>query len=222
MPACDAVLFDLDGTLIDTAPDFIAVLNRQLLAHGREPLPAARIRSVVSQGSRAVVALGFGDLHAIDSAELEVLRQEFLSAYLRHLADESHLFPGMAELLEGLESRGTPWGIVTNKPSLYTTPLLQALGLGSRCGVAICPDMVNHSKPHPEPMLKAATALGVRPEACIYVGDHRRDIEAGRNAGMLTVAAAWGYVLEGETAQDWQADYTLDTVFELSRLLGVN
>lgn len=222
MHACDAVLFDLDGTLIDTAPDFIAVLNRQLLAHGREPLPAARIRAVVSQGSRAVVALGFGDLHAIDSAELEVLRQEFLSAYLRHLADESRLFPGMAELLEGLESRGTPWGIVTNKPSLYTTPLLQALGLGARCGVAICPDMVNHSKPHPEPMLKAATALGVRPEACIYVGDHRRDIEAGRNAGMLTVAAAWGYVLDGETAQDWQADYTLDTVFELSRLLGVN
>lgn len=222
MLAHDAVLFDLDGTLIDTAPDFIAVLNRQRLAHGREPLPAQRIRAVVSQGSRAVVALGFGDLHPLDSPELEVLRQEFLAAYLRHLADESRLFPGMAELLEGLEARGTPWGIVTNKPSLYTNPLLEALGLATRCGVAICPDMVNHSKPHPEPMLKAARALDVRPEACVYVGDHRRDIEAGRNAGMVTVAAAWGYVLEGETALDWQADHTVDTVFELSRLLGVN
>lgn len=218
----EAVLFDLDGTLVDTAPDFIAVLNRQLLAHGREPLPAGRIRSVVSQGSRAVVALGFGDLHAIDSPELEALRQEFLASYLRHLADESALFPGMAELLEGLEARGTPWGIVTNKPSLYTTPLLAALGLSERCQVAICPDMVNHSKPHPEPMLKAADALRVPPRDCVYVGDHRRDIEAGRNAGMLTVAAAWGYILEGETALDWAADRTVDTVFELSRLLGVN
>ncbi|HET8729904.1 MAG TPA: HAD hydrolase-like protein, partial [Moraxellaceae bacterium] len=123
----EAVLFDLDGTLIDTAPDFVAVLNRQLLAHDRAPLPADRIRSVVSQGSRAVVALGFGDLHPIDSPELEALRQEFLASYLRHLADESRLFPGMAELLDGLDARSTPWGIVTNKPSLYTTPLLVAL-----------------------------------------------------------------------------------------------
>ncbi|HET8730127.1 MAG TPA: HAD-IA family hydrolase, partial [Moraxellaceae bacterium] len=94
--------------------------------------------------------------------------------------------------------------------------------LDERCKVAICPDMVNHSKPHPEPMLKAAHVLGVAPADCVYVGDHRRDIEAGRNAGMVTVAAAWGYILEGETAQDWQADRTVDTVFELSRLLGVN
>lgn len=217
----DAVLFDLDGTLIDTAPDFVSVLNRQLLAHGRDPLPAARIRAVVSQGSRAVVALGFGDLHPTDSDDFERLRQEFLDSYLRHIADESRLFPGMEELLAGLESRGTPWGIVTNKPSRYTTPLLAALGLHERCRTAICPDMVNHSKPHPEPMLKAAHEIRVAPEACVYVGDHRRDIEAGRNAGMRTVAAGYGYVLDGEAAADWDADHTVDTVFELARLLGV-
>lgn len=217
----DAVLFDLDGTLIDTAPDFIAVLNRQRLAHGREPLPPARIRAVVSQGARAVVALGFGDRVDVDSEEFEALRQEFLQSYLRHLADESRLFPGMDTVLEALERRGVPWGIVTNKHSMFTTPLLRALGLEHRCGVAVCPDMVNHGKPHPEPLLKASHALGVPPSRCLYVGDHRRDIEAGRNAGMTTIAAAYGYVLEGESAQDWAADHTVASVDELARLLGV-
>ncbi|MDQ8038616.1 MAG: HAD-IA family hydrolase [Pedobacter sp.] len=216
-----AVLFDLDGTLIDTAPDFIAVLNRQLLAHGRSPLPPEKIRASVSQGSKAVVALGFGDRTPIDTPEFEALRQEFLQGYIKHIADESRLFPGMDALLTGLEARGTPWGIVTNKPSLYTTPLLRELKLDARCKVAICPDMVTHTKPHPEPMFKAAGVLGVKPESCVYVGDHKRDIDAGRNAGMRTVAAGWGYVLEGESASDWQADVTLDTVAELAELLGV-
>ena len=221
MLKADAVLFDLDGTLIDTAPDFIKVLNRQRLAHGREPLPAERIRAVVSQGARAVVALGFGDRYELDSDDFEGLRQEFLQTYLKHVADESRLFPGMAELLAGLEARGTPWGIVTNKPSTYTTPLLAALHLDFRCKVAICPDMVTHSKPHPEPLLKAAAAVGIKPGNCIYVGDHRRDIDAGRNAGMTTVAAGYGYVLAGESATDWRADHTVDTVPELARLLGL-
>jgi phosphoglycolate phosphatase len=222
MRGFDAVLFDLDGTLIDTAPDFVGVLNRQRLAHGRPPLPPEKIRAVVSQGARAVVALGFADLIDVESDEFEALRQEFLQTYLKHIADESRLFPGMDELLAGLEARGTPWGIVTNKHSMFTVPLLQALDLSSRCSVAICPDMVNHSKPHPEPMLKAAAALKVKPEDCVYVGDHRRDIEAGRNAGMTTVAVRYGYVLEGETADEWGADQTVDTVFELSRLLGLS
>lgn len=216
-----AVLFDLDGTLIDTAPDFIAVLNRQLLAHGRSPLPPEKIRASVSQGSKAVVALGFGDRTPPDTPEFEALRQEFLQGYIKHIADESRLFPGMNALLTGLEARGTPWGIVTNKPSLYTTPLLRELKLEARCKVAICPDMVSHTKPHPEPMFKAASVLGVKAEHCVYVGDHKRDIDAGRNAGMRTVAAGWGYVLEGETAADWQADVTVETVAELAELLGV-
>lgn len=221
MLKADAVLFDLDGTLIDTAPDFIAVLNRQLQAHGRTTLPPEKIRASVSQGSKAVVALGFADRVAVDTPEFEALRQEFLQGYIKHIADESRLFPGMDALLTGLEARGTPWGIVTNKPSLYTTPLLRELKLDSRCKVAICPDMVTHTKPHPEPMFKAAGVLGVKPENCVYVGDHLRDIDAGRNAGMRTVAAAWGYVLEGESAADWRADYLTETVAELAALLGV-
>jgi phosphoglycolate phosphatase len=220
LPA-EAVLFDLDGTLVDTAPDFIAVLNRQRLAHGREPLPAASIRAMVSQGARAVVALGFGDRVDVDSPEFEALRQEFLQTYLQHIADESRLFPGMDDLLTGLEARGTPWGIVTNKPSTYTTPLLAALHLDFRCKVAICPDMVTHSKPHPEPLLKAAAVVGIKPGNCIYVGDHRRDIDAGRNAGMGTVAVTYGYVLDGESAHDWQADHTVTSVAELAQLLGL-
>jgi phosphoglycolate phosphatase len=218
----EAVLFDLDGTLVDTAPDFIAVLNRQRLAHGRGPLPPEQIRAMVSQGAKAVVALGFGDLFDTDSNDFEGLRQEFLQTYLKHIADESRLFQGMDELLTALEARGIPWGIVTNKHSMFTTPLLKALRLEQRCKVAICPDMVNHSKPHPEPMLKAAGALRVKPEACIYVGDHRRDIEAGRNAGMYTVAVGYGYMLQGESARDWNANSTVDSVNELSRLLGLS
>lgn len=221
IPSPQAVLFDLDGTLIDTAPDFAGVLNRQLTAHGRSPLPYDAVRSVVSQGARAVVALGFGDRFPLDSDEFEAIRQEFLSSYLEHLADETRLFPGMDELLTGLESRGIPWGIVTNKPSLYTTPLLKALQLDQRCKVAICPDMVTHSKPHPEPMLKAAEAIGVSAEKCIYVGDHLRDIEAGKRAAMVTVAVSYGYIQDGDSPADWNADYMVDTVFELSRLLGL-
>lgn len=216
-----AILFDLDGTLIDTAPDFIGVLNRQLQAHGRAPLPPEKIRASVSQGAKAVVALGFADRMNIDSEEFEALRQEFLQNYLKHIADETVLFAGMDALLTTLEARGTPWGIVTNKHSMFTTPLLRALNLDARCKVTICPDMVTHTKPHPEPMLKAAHSLNVRPEACVYVGDHRRDIEAGRNAGMTTVAVSYGYVLEGDAAADWNADYLVDSVAELSALLSL-
>lgn len=217
----EAILFDLDGTLIDTAPDFIGVLNRQLQAHGRTPLPPEKIRACVSQGAKAVVALGFADRVDVNSPDFEALRQEFLQNYLKHIADETVLFPGMDALLTMLEARGTPWGIVTNKHSMFTTPLLRALNLDTRCKVTICPDMVTHTKPHPEPMLKAAHHLNVRPEACVYVGDHRRDIEAGRNAGMSTVAVSYGYVLEGDAAADWNADYLVDSVAELAVLLSI-
>lgn len=222
MRAPDAVLFDLDGTLIDTAPDFAAVLNRQLAAHGRAPLPYETIRAAVSQGARAVVALGFTDRYPVDSAEFEGIRQEFLNSYLQHLADDTRLFPGMDPLLTALEARGIPWGIVTNKPSLYTTPLLKALKLDSRCKVTICPDMVTHTKPHPEPMLMAAKTLGVAPERCVYVGDHVRDVEAGRRASMTTVAVSYGYIQGGDNPADWEADYLVDSVFELSQLLGIS
>ena len=221
MHSPQAVLFDLDGTLIDTAPDFASVLNRQLLAHGRSPIPYKAVRTAVSQGSRAVVELGFGDRFSLDSDEFEAIRQEFLSHYLIHLADETRLFPGMDELLSHLETREIPWGIVTNKPSLYTLPLLKALNLDQRCSVAICPDMVTHTKPHPAPMFKAADALGVAADKCVYVGDHQRDIEAGKRASMITVAVSYGYIQDNDSPANWEADYLVDTVFELSRLLGL-
>lgn len=216
----DAVLFDLDGTLIDTAPDFAAVLNRQLQARGRTPIPYPTVRQAVSQGARTVVSLGFAEL-GLDTPEFEAMRQEFLRGYREHLADESRLFDGLPELLQTLEAEGRPWGIVTNKPSFFTNPLLQALALDARCAVAICPDMVTHTKPDPEPMFKACDVLQVAPARAIYVGDHIRDIQAGKNAGMPTVAAAWGYIPHGEDIAEWQADHTVMTVADLRRLLNV-
>lgn len=215
-----AVLFDLDGTLIDTAPDFASVLNRQLERHGRPPLPYPVIRNTVSQGARAVVQLGFGELD-IESPEFENLRQEFLSDYLQHLADESCLFEGMDELLRNLESQGVAWGIVTNKPSLYTWPLLRALNLKERCSSVVCPDMLNRSKPDPEGLFKACAEIGIKPAEAIYVGDHRRDIDAGKNAGMRTIAVSYGYILPGEDPADWNADHLSHSVAELVSQLNL-
>ncbi len=215
-----AVLFDLDGTLIDTAPDFAAVLNRMREQRELPALPYALIREQVSQGARAVVSLGFSGL-SLESTEFESLRQEFLREYSQNLAVESRLFPGLDTLLLALEAQNIPWGIVTNKPSVYTLPLLEQLGLHQRCQVAICPDMVSRTKPDPEPMYKACDVLQVAAERCVYVGDHVRDIEAGRAAGMATVAVSWGYILPGEDAADWQADHLAHDALTLSALLGL-
>lgn len=214
----DAVLFDLDGTLLDTAPDFIVVLNHMLTDRGRPALPTEEIRAVVSNGARALVALAFpGQVN--DAAAIEALNVELRERYARHLAVHTRLFPGLDELLHALEARGVPWGIVTNKPSIYTLPLLDALHLSARCSTLVCPDQVTHTKPHPEPMYKACAELGVAAARCVYVGDHDRDIAAGRNAGMATVAAGWGYIGEGERPQDWNPDFIADSVRELRQLL---
>lgn len=212
------VLFDLDGTLVDTAPDFAGVLNRLLAAHDRPALPYATIRQAVSQGARAVVALGFADL-GIDTPAFEEKRQAFLSDYRQHLADESTLFVGLDEVLKALEAAGCPWGIVTNKPSHFTNPLLDALKLTERCRIAICPDHVTRTKPDAEPMFKACDVLALPPAEVLYVGDHLRDIQAGKNAGMPTAAAAWGYIPDHEDAADWQADYLLPDIPALRALL---
>lgn len=211
-----AALFDLDGTLIDTAPDFAFVLNTMRSARGLPELPYEVIRRTVSNGARAVVVLGFG----ADHPELEALREEFLSLYDQNLANTSRLFEGLDPLLLTLEARGIPWGIVTNKPSRYTDPLLAALGLSRRCAVAICPDHVSKTKPDPEPMFQACDALGIQPGPdVVYVGDHRRDIEAGRHAGMTTVAALWGYIDHDEQPEDWQADHMASSTEDLAHYL---
>lgn len=216
----DAVLFDLDGTLLDTAPDFIVVLNAMLTDRGRAPLPAQDIRAVVSNGARALVALGFGGQPG--EPEFDALNQELRDRYAQHLAVHTHLFPGLDELLRELETHGVPWGIVTNKPSIYTLPLLDALDLRARCASVVCPDQVTHTKPHPEPMFKACAEMGIEPARCVYVGDHERDIAAGRNAGMQTIVAGWGYIGTDERPQDWQADFMVDSVHALAKLIAGN
>lgn len=218
-PLPAAVFFDLDGTLVDTAPDFHAGVNRLRSREGLEPLPYDTIRAVVSEGARAVIATGFPHLQTGDE-QLDALRQTFLDEYAEHLADHSRLFPGLEPVLQSLEARGVAWGVVTNKPSRYTEPLMRALDLARRSAATVCPDHVTRTKPDPEPLFKAADLAGVAPERCIYVGDHIRDIEAGRAAGMLTVAVGWGYVQSGDSPADWHADALCETVDDFAAWLA--
>jgi 2-phosphoglycolate phosphatase len=185
------VLFDLDGTLLDTAPDMGGALNELLVEHGAQPLPAALIRPWVSNGAAALVRLGFG---AVDPVRHEHLRLRFLELYARRLAYETRLFPGGDALLTALESAGVPWGIVTNKPGWLTDPLLESLGLAARAGVVISGDTLPEKKPHPAPLWLAAERLAVAPAAIAYLGDAERDMVAARAAGMRAVAATWGYI----------------------------
>lgn len=214
-PRFDAVLFDLDGTLIDTAPDFISTLNRLLKEENKPPLGDDVIRKTVSHGARALITLGFG----LSEGEkgFESLRDRLLKLYADNLSVESRLFDGGEKLLATLEAQQIPWGIVTNKPSLYAIPLIRDLGLN--CGSLICPDHVAHPKPHPEPLFKAAAELKVTSEKCLYVGDHRRDIEAGQRAGMQTVAALYGYIEDDDDPALWRADYCINSLEEIGTLL---
>lgn len=217
MQQLEAVLFDLDGTLIDTAPDFIRILNDLRAEHQLPPLPANIIRQQVSNGARAMVELGFNIKEGENG--FEPLRQRFLDLYLEGLAVDTSLFPGLESLLQKLEANNIPWGIVTNKPVRYTTPLLQQLGLSERCAIAICPDHVENRKPHPEPIFKACEFINARPDNTIYVGDHQRDIESGNNAGNLTIAVTWGYIPPDQNPNNWDADHVFDSAEELTRLI---
>jgi phosphoglycolate phosphatase len=200
MPRHEALLLDLDGTLLDTAPDMGGALNRLRAEHGREPLPGASIRPVVSHGAMRLVALGFPEA---SGDEFERLRLRFLEIYAANLAVGTRLFPGFEAVLATLESRGLPWGIVTNKPGWLTGPLLEALDLGRRAACAVSGDTVSERKPHPLPLLHAARLLGVAAERCVYVGDAERDIQAGRAAGMTTVVAAYGYLSADDDPLRW-------------------
>ncbi|NKI16861.1 HAD-IA family hydrolase [Spongiibacter sp. KMU-166] len=213
-----AVLFDLDGTLLDTATDFTRVLNGLLNEHQRPLQHYEAVRRRVSDGARAVVNLGFGI--DPDHPDFAALLAAFLDRYETQIAVETTLFPGMDAQLRKLEAQGLKWGIVTNKPSRFTEPLLRALDLDGRCGSAICPDHVTHRKPDPEPIYLACKELGVNPKEAVYVGDHRRDIDAGRNAGMATIACAFGYISEGESVEDWLPDYIIHHADELETVLA--
>ncbi|MDX1656003.1 MAG: HAD-IA family hydrolase [Candidatus Competibacteraceae bacterium] len=218
LPAPACLLFDLDGTLLDTAGDMGRSLNQLRREQDLPPLPLATIRPWVSQGSAGMLKVGF-DLQP-DQPAFETLRQRFLELYAGDLCRDTVLFPQMARVLEHLEAQKLPWGVVTNKPGWLTDPLLGQLGLFQRATCVVSGDTTPRRKPHPDPLLYAARLAGVRPEACWYVGDAQRDIEAGRRAGMTTLAACFGYILAHERPALWGADRLLEDAGQLLALLA--
>ena len=212
-----AILFDLDGTLVDTAPDMAAALNHILNEEGMDSLPLSTIRPHVSRGGLALTQLAFDATRAED--DIEPLRLRFLDYYLEHVADNSRLFDGFDEVLKKLEQAAIPWGIVTNKPGWLTDPLLRQLGLDKRSAVSISGDTTAQKKPHPLPLLTAAEAIGKRCEDCLYIGDDPRDIEAGKAANMTTVVARYGYIADPDDIDGWQADHQIEKPQDILTLL---
>jgi 2-phosphoglycolate phosphatase len=212
-------LFDLDGTLADTAPDLAAVVNRQRAERGLEPLPLGELRPLASRGARGLIGRALG--RTPEDADFEDLRQEFFRYYDAALAVHSRLFDGMESMLAGLESAAVRWGIVTNKIARFTEPLVRALSLVPRAACVVSGDTTPHAKPHPAPLLHAVQLCGVQPAEAIYVGDDLRDIEAGRAAGMRTVAARWGYLGDGLPIEQWGADHVIDRPGDLLELMRI-
>jgi 2-phosphoglycolate phosphatase len=201
------VLFDLDGTLIDSAPDLAAAANAMRLARSLAPLPLADLRPMVGSGARGMVGTALGVKPG--DAGFDDLKAEFLERYRIALLMHTAVFADMVPVLERLEAEGRRWGIVTNKAARFTQPVVEGLGLHTRAAVVISGDTTPHSKPHPEPLLEAARRAGVGATHCVYVGDDQRDIQAGRAAGMATLAAAWGYLGQGEPIDTWGAHAVL-------------
>ncbi len=204
MTRIQGVLFDLDGTLADTAPDLAWALNETLHLNGRKPLPFETIRPAVSHGGIALIHLGFGI--ESDNPDFEPLRQTFLRIYQDNICRQTRLFPGMAEVLDELEQRAIPWGIVTNKPAWLTNPLLAAMKLDRRAASIISSDTTAERKPHPLPMLTACRQLGSEPRETLYIGDAERDIQAAHNAGMPALVALFGYIGEEDRPGEWGAE----------------
>jgi len=198
-----AILFDLDGTLVDTAPDMGAALNNLLIEESLAPIPLEIIRPYVSQGALVLTRLGFSE--QVPESEIEPLRLRYLDHYRTIVADDSVLFDGLEEVLNTLEKRNIPWGIVTNKPKWLTTPLLEQMTLDERAAVVICGDTLDKRKPHPLPLIVAAETIGIACEDCVYIGDDPRDIAAGRAAKMKTLIAAYGYIKADARLDEWQA-----------------
>jgi phosphoglycolate phosphatase len=210
-----AILFDLDGTLADTAPDLAAAVNFLRTERGLEPTPYALLRPTASAGARGMIGAAFG-LTPLDDG-YEELRLQWFDRYQSAMAVHSTLFGGVPELLDGIAAAGMAWGVVTNKPARFTDPLLPQIGL-AHAGCIVSGDTMPHAKPHPAPLLEGARRLDIAPSACWYVGDDLRDIEAGRAAGMRTVACAWGYCGSIEPST-WGADFLCATPLELLGLL---
>jgi len=198
-----AVLFDLDGTLLDTARDMACALNALRAAEGLEELAFESIRPLVSHGAPRLIRFGFGEPEA---DRYESLRTRFLEIYSGAIAVHTRLFDGFDRVLDAVERAGMRWGIVTNKPGWLTMPLLAQTGLAARCGCVVAGDTLAERKPHPMPLLHAAGLLGFAPAECVYVGDAERDVQAARNAGMIPLVAGFGYLGDGDDPAGWQAE----------------
>jgi N-acetyl-D-muramate 6-phosphate phosphatase len=203
-----AVLFDLDGTLADTAPDLARALNRVRAANHLAPMHVAITRPYTSSGARGLLKIGFG--LGPEDERYEALRLQFLDFYAADICVDTRLFDGMAELLDQLDQDRLPWGVVTNKAERFTFPLLQGLHLDERAACVVGGDTAARAKPHPDPLLHAAAALQLPPSACLYVGDDLRDVQAARAAGMPVIAAKYGYLGDGGSIESWQADAIID------------
>ncbi|HMV05485.1 MAG TPA: HAD-IA family hydrolase [Accumulibacter sp.] len=212
----EAVLFDLDGTFADTAPDLAAALNRLREDLGLAPVPAAQLRSYTSQGVRGMLKAGL-DLHPGDASYAE-LYQRFLRYYSQDICVSTTVFAGVDEVLSRLEERAAPWGIVTNKAQRFTLPLLDRLGYAKRAACIVSGDSAPRAKPAAQPMRLACSLIAREPASCLYVGDDPRDIEAGRAAGMVTVAVRYGYLGDGVPIESWGADHVVDSAAEITAL----
>jgi phosphoglycolate phosphatase len=214
-----AVLFDLDGTLIDSAPDLGGAGNDLRARRGLPPLPLARFRPMTGTGARGMVGVAL----QVGPGEpgYDELRDEYLAIYEARMTRDTRVFAHMQPLLQALDIAGVPWGIVTNKHARYAQPVVSAVGLAERAAVLVCGDTTAHAKPHPDPLLEAARRLGIPAERCAYVGDDLRDVQAGRAAMMATVAVTWGYLGEGVGVDEWNAHHTIDRPEQLLNLLGL-
>lgn len=212
-----AVFFDLDGTLADTADDLAAPIHAMRTARGLAPMPGAELRPLASMGARGLIGRGLG--YAPGDQAYEALRQEFMQRYEAGMLERTQLFEGMPEVLQALEAAGVRWGVISNKTERLVRPIVAGLGLAARSVCAIGGDTTPHAKPHPAPLLHGAKLAGVDPERCVYVGDDLRDIEAGRAAGMTTVAAAYGYCGHESPPHAWGADHLIEHPRELIALL---
>ncbi len=212
-----AVLFDLDGTLVDSAPDLAGATNEMLALRGLAERPYAQLRPMVGAGARGMMGIAF-EVTPQDP-RFEALKAEFFDRYEQRLLRETRPFDGVEPLLQGLAAAGLAWGIVTNKSERFALPLTAGLGLAQRAAAVIGGDTTPYTKPHPAPLLEAARRAGVAAEHCIYVGDDERDIAAGRAAGMQTVAVAWGYLGQGLPIEAWGADLVIDAPMQLLEFL---
>jgi N-acetyl-D-muramate 6-phosphate phosphatase len=215
--AVQAVLFDLDGTLIDSAPDLGAAADKMRTDRGMPSLPLAHYRPMAGAGARGMLGVAFG--MTPEHSEFLAYREEFFCNYENAMTERTFVFEGVWEMVQALQAMNVPWGVVTNKSQRFTLPLTASMPLFAKAGVVISGDTTPHSKPHPEPLFEAARRLELDPQRCVYVGDDERDIVAGRAAGMRTVAATYGYLGQQTNIRQWQADAHIDLPLDLLKLI---